>query len=84
MMFQLISLIIALGIGFACGYGVRELKSRRRRVSALKEYLRKQELKRYNDSNGDVWLSTAPRMSDTDGAPVARNADAPANIESRI
>ena len=55
-MFQLIPLIIALGIGFACGYGVRELKSRRRRDAARKEYLRKQEQKRYNDSDGDVWL----------------------------
>jgi hypothetical protein len=71
-MFQLISLLIALGIGFACGYGVRELKSRRRRVTALKEYLRKEEQKRYDDSKGDVWLwlSTAPRISDTDGAPI--------------
>ena len=69
-MFQLISLIIALGIGFACGYDVRGLKSRRRRAAARKEYLRKQELKRYNDSNGDVLLSTAPRISDTDAAPV--------------
>jgi hypothetical protein len=70
MMFQLISLIIALGIGFACGYGVRELKSRRHRAVARKEYLRKQENKRYSDSNGDVWLSTAPRISDTDGSPI--------------
>ena len=69
-MYELISLIIALGVGFACGYGVRELKSRRRRVVARKEYLRKQESKRYNDSNGDVWLSTAPRISDADSAPV--------------
>ena len=30
-MFQIISIMIALGIGFACGFGVRELKSRRRR-----------------------------------------------------
>jgi hypothetical protein len=82
-MFQLISLIIALGIGFACGYGVRELKSRRRRAAARKEYLRKKELKRYNDSNGDVWLSTAPRISDTDGAPVVPEMRTKANIESR-
>jgi hypothetical protein len=64
----LILLLIALVIGFACGYGVRELKSRRRRAAARKEYLRKQEQKRYDDSNGDVRLSKAPRISDTDAA----------------
>jgi hypothetical protein len=46
------------------------LISRRRRAAARKEHSRKQGNKRYNDSNGDVWLSTAPRISDTDGAPV--------------
>jgi hypothetical protein len=59
----LILLLIALVIGFACGYGVRELKSRRRRAAARKEYLRKQEQKRYDDS-------TVARISDTDGAPI--------------
>jgi hypothetical protein len=83
-MFQLISLIIALGIGFACGYGVRELKSRRWRAAARKEYLRKQEQKRYDDSNGDVWTSPAPRLSDTDAAPIVpENADVRANTENR-
>jgi hypothetical protein len=68
---DLISLLIALGIGFACGYGVRELKSRRRRASARGKYLRrKEEQKRDDDSNAEVWLSTAPRISDTDGAPI--------------
>ena len=76
-MFQLISLIIALGIGFACGYGVRELKSRRHRAAARKEYLRKQERKRYDDSNGDVWLSTAPKISDTDGASIVSERGGP-------
>jgi hypothetical protein len=38
---DLILLLIALGIGFACGYRVRELKSRRRRATARKEDLRK-------------------------------------------
>jgi hypothetical protein len=50
-MFQLISLIIPLGIGFACGYGLRELISRRRRAAAREAYFRKQkekqEQKRY-------------------------------------
>jgi hypothetical protein len=73
-MFQLISLIIALGIGFACGYGVRELKSRRRRASARKEYLRKQEQKRYGDS-------TAPRISGTDGAPIVPESRTPEKTE---
>jgi hypothetical protein len=69
--FQIISMImIALGIGFACGYGVRELKSRRRRTTARKERLKRQANKHYNDSSDDVWLSTAPRISDTDGAPI--------------
>ena len=73
-MFQLNPLIIALGIGFACGYGVRELISRRRRAAAREKFLRRQEVKReqkrYDESNGDVWLPTAPRISDTDGSPV--------------
>jgi hypothetical protein len=67
-MFQLNPLIIALGIGFACGYGVRELISRRRRAAAREKFLRKQEVKReqkrYDESNGDVWLPKAPRISE--------------------
>jgi hypothetical protein len=43
--------MIALGIDFACGFGVRELKSRRRRDIARKEYLRQQEQKLYDDTN---------------------------------
>jgi hypothetical protein len=78
---DLILLLIALGIGFACGYRVRELKSRRRRGIARKEDLRKQEQKSYNDSNGDVWLSTAPRMSDTEGAPVVPESHTPEKTE---
>lgn len=50
-MFQLISLAIALGIGFAAGYGVREAKSRRRRVRGRKEDLRRQEQKRYDSDS---------------------------------
>jgi flagellar biogenesis protein FliO len=42
---QLISLFIALAIGFAGGYGVRELKSRRNRAIAREEYLRRQQQK---------------------------------------
>jgi hypothetical protein len=57
-MFELISLTIALGIGFACGYGVRELKSQRRRAAAREEHFRRQEQKRYG--------SPAPGLSGTD------------------
>ena len=37
MMLQLIPLLIALCIGFACGYGVRELKSHRRSTAEQKQ-----------------------------------------------
>jgi hypothetical protein len=37
MMLQLIPLLIALCIGFACGYGVRELKSHRRSTAQRKQ-----------------------------------------------
>jgi hypothetical protein len=58
-MFQLISIVTALCIGFACGYGVRELISRRRRASAREEYLKRQEQKRYDSD-----VPTAPRATD--------------------
>jgi hypothetical protein len=45
---QQISLLIALAIGFAGGYGVRELKSRRRRAMVREEYLRRQQQKIYD------------------------------------
>jgi hypothetical protein len=69
-MFELISLSIALlGIGFACGYGVRELKSQRRRAAAREEHLRRQEQKRYDHPNDD-WISPAPGLSDRIGAAI--------------
>ena len=40
-MFQYIVPVIALGIGFAAGYGIREWKSRRRRAIAQREYFRR-------------------------------------------
>jgi hypothetical protein len=55
---QAIVLLLTLGlvVGFACGYGVRELISRRRRAAAREKFLRRQEQKREqkrcNDSNG--------------------------------
>jgi hypothetical protein len=68
-MFELISLSIALlGIGFACGYGVRELKSQRRRAAA-REHFRRQEQKRYDHPNDD-WISPASGLSDRIGAAV--------------
>ena len=47
-MLELISLVIALAIGFAGGYGVRELKSRRRRAIEREEYFRRQQQKIYD------------------------------------
>jgi len=64
-MFELISLTIAIGIGFACGYGVRELKSQRRRAAAREEHFRRQEQKRYAHPNVHQ-ISPAPGLSDTD------------------
>jgi hypothetical protein len=50
-------LILGLIVGFACGYGVRELMSRHRRAAEREKFLRRQEQKReqkrYNDSNGE-------------------------------
>jgi hypothetical protein len=84
----MLKLILAVCIGFGGGYAVREWISRQRRAVAREEYLRRQAQrqaqKRYDDSSGDVWLSTAPRMSDTDGTAIARSADGRANIESRL
>jgi hypothetical protein len=48
-MLKLTLLIIALAIGFACGYGVREMKSRRNRAMAQEEYLRRQQQKIYDE-----------------------------------
>jgi hypothetical protein len=39
-------LILSLVIGFAGGYGVRELISRRRRAGAREEFFRRQEKKK--------------------------------------
>src|SRR5262245_24321673 len=68
-MFELISLTIALGIGFACGYSVRELKSQRRRAAAREEHFRRQEQRRYDHPNVH-WISPVSGLSDTDGPPV--------------
>ena len=40
-MFEYIVPLIALGVGFAGGYGLREWKSRRRRAIAQQEYFRR-------------------------------------------
>ena len=48
-MLELISPIIALAIGFACGYGVREMKSRRNRAMAREEYFKRQQQKIYDE-----------------------------------
>jgi hypothetical protein len=57
---QAIVLLLTLGlvVGFACGFGVRELISRRRRAAAREKFLRKQEQKReqkhYDESNSEL------------------------------
>jgi len=56
-MFQIISSVIALGIGFACGYGVRELKSRRRRAVAREEFLQRREQKRFDEMSKETLLN---------------------------
>jgi hypothetical protein len=54
---MLFSLVIALCTGFACGYGIRELISRRRRAAAREKFFRRQEQirgqKRYDESNSE-------------------------------
>jgi hypothetical protein len=40
-MSDLIVILLLLLISFACGYGIRELKSRHRRAAARKEYYRR-------------------------------------------
>jgi len=47
----MLTLAIGLGIGFAAGYLVREMLSRRRRAAAREEWLRRQEQKRYNEAS---------------------------------
>ena len=47
-MFELTLVTIALAVGFAGGYGVREFKSRRRRAAAREEFFRRREKQRYN------------------------------------
>ena len=41
MILDLLPLLILLLFGFACGYGVRELMSRRRRAAVLERYYQK-------------------------------------------
>jgi hypothetical protein len=52
-----LQLILGLVVGFACGYGVRELISRRRRAVAREKFLRKREQKReqerYDESSSE-------------------------------
>jgi hypothetical protein len=48
----MLSLSLGLIIGFAGGYGVRELISRRRRAAAREEHFRRQQQKLYESSVG--------------------------------
>jgi hypothetical protein len=55
-MFEMITLLLALTVGFAAGYAVRDLKSRRRRASVRAEYVRTQDQKHYKfDSETNAW-----------------------------
>jgi membrane protein DedA with SNARE-associated domain len=47
-------LILGLVVGFACGYGVRELISRRRHAAARERFLRRQEQKRAQKRYDDI------------------------------
>jgi hypothetical protein len=42
----MLTLILGLSLGFAAGYGVRELISRRRRAAAREEWFRRQDEKK--------------------------------------
>jgi hypothetical protein len=48
-MFQIVLLLVAVGVSFAAGYAVRDQKSRRRRAIARAQYLRKQEQELYDE-----------------------------------
>jgi hypothetical protein len=55
-MLGIITPLLALAIGFAAGYVVRDLKSRRRRAAARAEHFRKQNEKHYElDSEANAW-----------------------------
>ena len=47
-MLALVSGVLGLIVGFAVGYGIRELKSRRRRAVAREEYFIRQQQKLYD------------------------------------
>lgn len=51
-MVAILSALVLFGIGFAFGYGIRELMSRRRRAIAREEWLRRQDEKRHAESSG--------------------------------
>jgi len=50
-MVAVFSALVLIGIGFAFGYGIRELISRRRRAIAREEWLRRQDEKRHSESS---------------------------------
>ncbi|MFZ0069174.1 MAG: hypothetical protein WAK90_23685 [Pseudolabrys sp.] len=49
-MLALVSGVLGLIVGFAGGYGTRELKSRRRRAVAREEYFIRQQQKLYDNA----------------------------------
>ena len=64
----LIFTFIVFGFGFGAGYGIRELKSRRRRAVAREEWLRRQEEKREREAVGAMFSQAVD-----DGLEVGRS-----------
>ena len=55
-MLGIITPLLALAIGFAAGYAVRDLKSRRRRAAARAEHFQRQNERHYEfDNEADAW-----------------------------
>jgi hypothetical protein len=47
----MLTLALGLILGFAGGYGIREVKSRRRRAAAREEYFIRQQQKLYDSAH---------------------------------
>jgi hypothetical protein len=53
-MFPLILLVIPFAIGFGCGYGVRELISRRRRAAEREKFFTRKQKKHEDESKSQI------------------------------
>ena len=74
-LFRLILPFLPLLLSFACGYGVRELISRRRRAAARDEFLRRQSGK---DALFEASLSTPPNELCSRSDVLSRRSSVPA------